>query len=382
MHVAQVLTETAPGASAPRTLRLLGLGRSLEDLLTPLAACLVSLALFGVFVALAGHSPLDVYAEMYRGAFGTWFSFQNSLLRAAPLILTGLCTALPARVGLIIIGGEGALVMGGLAAASVAVPLAGSPPSVVLGSMVLCAMLAGGLWVGIAGALKAFRGVNETISSLLLAYIGIALFNHLVEGPLRDPASLNKPSTLPIGEANMLGNLPSLDVHWGLGFGIICALAAYVFMEHSVVGFAARVVGGNARAARLSGLNVPRLLVLSCFLGGAAAGIAGMVEVAAIHGSANASLMAGYGYAGILVAFLASHNALAILPVALLLGGINASGGLLQRTFGLPDAAVNVLQGILFIVLLASETYRGRLRLGPVLRRLTAAAPSRPHAEG
>jgi simple sugar transport system permease protein len=135
-------------------------------------------------------------------------------------------------------------------------------------------------------------------------------------------------------------------------------------MEHTVFGFSARIVGGNPRAARLSGLGVPSLVIITCSIAGAAAGLAGMVEVAAIHGSANASLMAGYGYAGILVAFLARHNALAILPVALLLGGINASGGLLQRTFGLPDATVNVLQGIAFVVLLGSETYRGQLRLG------------------
>jgi simple sugar transport system permease protein len=110
-------------------------------------------------------------------------------------------------------------------------------------------------------------------------------------------------------------------------------------------------------------LSVPRLVILSCMLGGAAAGLAGMVEVAAIHGKANASLLAGYGYAGILVAFLAGHSALGILPVAVLLGGINASGGLLQRSFGLPDATVNVLQGILFVVLLASQTLQGRIRL-------------------
>jgi simple sugar transport system permease protein len=160
----------------------------------------------------------------------------------------------------------------------------------------------------------------------------------------------------------MLGNLPGLDVHWGLAFGVIACLICHVMMEHSVFGFAARVVGGNPRAARLSGLNVSRLLVITCVVAGAAAGLAGMVEVAAIHGSANASLMAGYGYAGILVAFLANHNALAILPVSLLVGGINASGGLLQRAFGLPDATVNVLTGILFVVLLASQTYRGQGR--------------------
>jgi simple sugar transport system permease protein len=334
-----------------------------EGQLPTALAVAVSLILFGAFVAAAGHNPLAVYSEMYRGAFGTWFSFQNSLLRAAPLMLTGLCTALPARLGLMIIGGEGALVVGGLAAAAAADVLRGASPALVIPGMMLGSMLAGGVWIGAAGALRALRGVNETIGSLLLSYIGIAVFNHLVEGPFRDPASLNKPSTPPIGDANMLGNLPGLDVHVGLAFGIVGCVLCYVLMDHTVFGFSARIVGGNPRAARLSGLGVPSLIIITCVIAGAAAGLAGMVEVAAIHGSANASLMAGYGYAGILVAFLARHNALAILPVALVLGGISASGGLLQRTFGLPDAAVNVLSGIAFVVLLASETFRGQLRL-------------------
>lgn len=363
------MTASAPLAiesPSPTWARRLGPSviRWVEGQLPTALAIGVSIVLFGAFVALAGHDPLEVYSEMYRGAFGTWFSFQNSLLRAAPLMLTGLCTALPARLGLMIIGGEGALVVGGMAAAASAAALRGAHPLVVIVGMMLGSMLAGGIWIGAAGALRALRGVNETIGSLLLSYIGIALFNHVVEGPFRDPASLNKPSTPPIGEANMLGNLPGLDVHVGLAFGVAACLICYVLMEHTVFGFSARIVGGNPRAARLSGLRVPSLVIITCSIAGAAAGLAGMVEVAAIHGSANASLMAGYGYAGILVAFLARHNALAILPVALLLGGINASGGLLQRTFGLPDATVNVLQGIAFVVLLGSETYRGQLRLG------------------
>ena len=333
----------------------------LDRLVVPSGAVLVSVALFGGFVACSGVNPLDVYAEMYRGAFGTWFSAQNSLQRAAPLMLTGLCTALPARLGLVVIGGEGALYVGGVAAAAVASHLSGSSPYVVLAAMAVTSMTFGGLWVGTAGALRAKRGVNETISSLLLSYIGIALCNHLIEGPLRDPQSLNKPSTLHIGEQNMLGLLPGLDVHFGLLYGIVACLVCWLLMDHSVFGFAARIVGGNPRAARLSGLAVPRLLITVCALAGAAAGLAGMVEVAAVHGKANASLAAGYGYTGILVAFLARHSPLGILPVALVLGGISASGGLLQRTFGLPDATVSVLQGILFVVILASESYRGKV---------------------
>ena len=363
----------SPDAGPAQARALLGrVAAFLDGLVVPSASVLVSVVLFGGFIALAGANPIDVYEQMFRGAFGTWFSFQNSLQRAAPLMLTGLCTALPARLGLVVIGGEGALYVGGVAAAAVATHLGGSGPYTVLTIMALTSMLFGGLWVGTAGALRALRGVNETISSLLLSYIGIALCNHLIEGPLRDPQSLNKPSTMHIGEQNMLGPVPGLDVHYGLVYGIVACLLCWLLMDHSVFGFAARIVGGNPRAARLSGLGVPRLIITVCALAGAAAGLAGMVEVAAVHGKANASLVCGYGYTGILVAFLARQSPLGILPVALVLGGISASGGLLQRSFGLPDATVSVLQGLLFVVILASETYRGRFDW---FSRLLVAAP-------
>jgi simple sugar transport system permease protein len=119
---------------------------------------------------------------MYQGAFGSWFSWQNTLTRAAPLILTALCTALPARLGLVIIGNEGALVVGGVAAAAAGIAVSNAPPSVVLIAMALAAMVMGGLWIALAGALRQWRGVNETISSLLLTYIAIALMNHSSRG--------------------------------------------------------------------------------------------------------------------------------------------------------------------------------------------------------
>ena len=338
-----------------------GVRRAAEALVIPIGALTVALLLFGIFMAVLQQNPLEVYALIYRGAFASAFSWQNTLVRAAPLILTALCVALPAQAGLMVIGGEGALVLGGLAAAVTGHALAGSAHLAVVAAMAAAGMLAGAAWIVLAGALRQYRGVNETISSLLLTYVAIALFNHVVEGPLRDPASLNKPSTAPIGEASMLGPLPGLDVHWGLAYGVIACVLAYVLVRHTTPGFAVRIVGGNARAARLAGLPVNVLVLGTCALGGAAAGLAGMVEVAAVHGSANASLIAGYGYAGILVAFIARQNPLAILPVAVLLGGISASGGMLQRRLDLPDATVLVLQGVAFMVVLASETMYGRL---------------------
>jgi simple sugar transport system permease protein len=321
------------------------------------------MVLFGLFVAALNQNPLEVYALVYRGAFASAFSWQNTLVRAAPLILTALCVALPAQVGLMVIGGEGALVLGGLAAAVIGHLLGGAAPLAIELAMAAGAMAVGAAWIGLAGALRHYRGVNETISSLLLTYIAIAVFNHLVEGLLRDPASLNKPSTMPIGEANMLGHLPGLDVHWGLGFGVIFCVAMYVLVARTTVGFALRIVGGSGRAARLAGLPVGGLVLAACGLGGAAAGLAGMVEVAAVHGTANASLIAGYGYGGILIAFIARQQPLAIVPVAVLVGGISASGGMLQRRLDLPDATVLVLQGVAFMVILASEALYGRLKI-------------------
>jgi simple sugar transport system permease protein len=334
----------------------------LERIAVPTLALLASAVMFGLLLAIYAHvDPLEAFQLMYEGAFGSWFSWQNTLLRAAPLVLTALCTALPARLGLMIIGNEGALVLGGVAAAAAGIALVDAPALIAQIGMALAGMAMGGAWIALAGALRQRRGVNETISSLLLTYIAIALMNHFVEGPLRDPSSLNKPSTWPIGDSHMIGNIPGTDVHWGLAFGVVACLLAYTVQRFTTWGFAMQVIGGNAKTARMMGLDVGRYVLLACGGGGAAAGLAGMVEVAAVHGKANASLAVGYGYAGILVSFLARHHPIAIIPVSILLGGIGASGGLLQRRLDLPDAAVVVLQGIIFVAILVSETLYGRL---------------------
>lgn len=346
------------------------------DLLLPTAALFAALALFGVFVSFAGASPVEAWVILFQGAFGDWFSWQNTLQRAAPLMLAALCVALPARAGLTVIGGEGALVLGGLAAAALAqaVPLAG-----MAGTILLCMAGAamGAAWIMLAGWLRQWRGVNETISSLLLAYVAIGLFRHLVEGGLRDPASLNKPSTHALGESLRIGGIAGSDVHWGLVLGVVACIAAALWLRWTPSGFSVRVVGGNLRAARLVGLPAARLILLACALGGAAAGLAGAVEVAAVHTSANAALIAGYGYAGILVAFIARHQPLAIIPVAILFGGFGAAGSLLQRRLGLPDASVLVLQGIAFVLVLASEALRD-VDWKKVLAALGRFGPSEP----
>jgi simple sugar transport system permease protein len=238
-----------------------------------------------------------------------------------------------------------------------------APPIVALIVMAIMGSIAGACWFGIAGYLRYARGVNETISSLLLTYIGIAVMNFFVEGSLRDLTNPNKPSTMPIGDAYMVGKIPGTDVHWGLAAGIVLAVILHILLSRTTFGFAVRVTGGNPRAAQAQGLPVGTLIVLCTMIAGACAGLAGFFEVAAIQGRANASLVAGYGFTGILVAFLARHNPLAIIPVAIMFGGIVASGGLVQRRMDLPDATVLVLQGLVFVVLLVSETLYGRFKI-------------------
>jgi ABC-type uncharacterized transport system permease subunit len=333
---------------------------TLQDIFLPVLAIAVALLLFGALVALAGVSPTEVWYLLFRGAFGDWFSWQNTLQRAAPLMLTALCVAIPARAGLVIIGGEGALVLGGLACAAAAqLPFL---PHNAVGTALICiaGAAAGGLWIALAGWLRQHRGINETISSLLLAYIAIGIFKHLVEGALRDPASLNKPSTHSLNEGLLIGGIAGSDVHWGLAVGVVACVLLGFWLRRTPTGFSVRVVGGNPRTAQLVGLPATRLILLACALGGACAGLAGAIEVAAVHTNANASIIAGYGYAGILVAFIARQNPLAIIPVAILFGGFGAAGSMLQRRLGLPDASVMVLQGIAFVLILASEALRGK----------------------
>jgi simple sugar transport system permease protein len=154
--------------------------------------------------------------------------------------------------------------------------------------------------------------------------------------------------------------------------GVLACLASGLWLRQTASGFAVRVVGGNARTAQLVGLPASKLVLTACAVGGACAGLAGAVEVAAVHTNANASLITGYGYAGILVAFIARQNAFAVIPVAILFGGFGAAGSLLQRRLGLPDASVQVLQGIAFVLILASEALRDvdwkTLLLTPMMR--------------
>jgi general nucleoside transport system permease protein len=357
------LLEPLTGSDSPAQRRHFRWRSHLESIVIPVGAIVVSLAAFGAFCALAGANPSAVYASIYKAAFGSWYSFQNTLVRAAPLMLCSLGTAIPFQLGLVMIGSEGALVIGGLFATIAALQFPTASPLMVQVVMAGVGMAAGGIWLAIAGGLKHYRGVNETISSLLMNYIAIAILNQAINTWVRDPSSLNKPASYPIPDEQMLQPLGDTTIHWGLVYGLIACLLAWVLITQTTLGFQIRTIGGNVRAAQIAGIPVGRITLITCFLAGACPGLAGMVEVAAVHGRANESLNAWYGYSGILVAFLARQNPLGCILISVLLGGLLASGGILQRDHHLPDAAIMVFQGLVFLVILFSESLYGRWKI-------------------
>ena len=356
-----------------------------EMVCLPVVAILVALVPFCLFLWLVAQvNPFEALRAMYRGSLGSWFFVQNAMTRASPLLLTALCTALPMRVGLVVIGGEGSFVLGSLFAdgSGFFVQSRGAPAGLGVLTRRAVGGIVGGLWTAIPGALKHYRGVNETISSLLLIYIATAITKHIVEGIWLDPEFTKKPSTRLVAhpdESMYLTNIDfsslassgfapfrwisgiHMDVHWGFVIGVVACIFCWVLMSHTTFGFGARMVGGNVRAARVAGLPLGRIILVTCFVAGAAGGVGGAIEIAALEGRCSANLIAGYGLTGILVAFLARQNPLAIIPIAMLFGSIEASKGVLQRQLHLPDATVGVLQGLLFLTVLASETYYGRL---------------------
>jgi simple sugar transport system permease protein len=385
-----------------------------QSITITLGAILASLVLFALYMLIRyGVGPLELYSTMYKGSFGAMVSIQNSLLGAAGLTLVALCTALPSRVGLVIIGGDGALALGGLAAAMTGLALkpppcapleGGAQPELhltVLLAMALAGMTAGAMLIALAGLLRHWRGVNETISSLLLSLTALGVFKFLAEGPWRDPnpTSANKPSTAPIfvdtdgsivpllGSirfpewlGNALDQVPYLgegfrlmetalgQVHWGFALGVILCVLTWLLMYHTTFGFAARMVGGNVKAAQAAGLPVGWILLVTCLLAGAAAGLAGAVEIAAIQGQANASLFEKSGLTlglmGVLVAFLARHNPLGVIVVSIMIGGVLESSSMMQRALpGVKDSAAQALLGILMVMIILSETLYGRFRL-------------------
>lgn len=320
----------------------------------------LALALGAVIFASLGVNPLAAFAAMAAGAFGTGHAASEILVKATPLLLTGLAVALAARMQLWNVGCEGQLVMGGVFAAGCALFILppGLPPLPAACAALACGALGGAAWAFVPALLRAHGRVSEILTTLLLSYVAVILMEHLYYGPWRDPAGFGFPGTAELPAAVHLARLwPAVlgRVHAGLLLALLLVPALAFLLARTRWGFSVRVIGLSEGAARYARLNVPaRVLAVLC-CSGALAGLAGAGEVLGIHHRLQEGLAVGLGYDGIIVAWLARGSPLAVPLAAFSLGALFVGADQLQTSLGLPASIGQVLEAALLLGYLAGD---------------------------
>jgi general nucleoside transport system permease protein len=340
--------------------------------LISIGAVVLALLIGAVVLALAGGNPLAAYAQIARASFGDRGVFSDTLVKAIPLMLVGLACALAFRMRLWNIGAEGQFFMGAWGASAVVLaPLVAPETSrwLVIPLMMLAGMAMGALWGFIPGVLKARFGVNEIISTLMLNYIAIAwndfwIFGVWSEGGFQLTPTFTRNAWLPrlTDYAPQFPAFAGLTTHLGLAFALVAAVIVWWILRRSRWGYEIRLVGDNPRAAEYAGVPIARQIVLVMMASGALAGLAGMSEIGGVVHRLQGAISPGYGFTGIIVAWLAKLNPFAVILVAVLFGALILAGREIQ-----PSGIPKMIQGIVLVCLIASDfLLRYRVRLGRV----------------
>ena len=318
-----------------------------------IGSIILALVFGGLAILFTGTNPIEAYAALFQGAFGTAYGLSETLVKATPLILCGLSVALCLKMRLWNIGAEGQYVVGFLAATLIALhfPQFGWP--VLLPLMGIAAVLAGGIWAGIAGLLKARLGVNEIITTLLMNWIAILLSQYFAYGPLKGTDGF--PYSAEFCPAACLARIGWHRVNAGLILAVVAAAVFYWIFRRTVWGFEIGVIGDNEKAARGAGMKIEKNIVLVLFIAGALAALAGFTEAAGIEHRITPHTAAGYGYIAILVAWLARTNPLLVVLVSALFGGLATGGEMIQISMGVPLSVIMILEGAILFFLLAGD---------------------------
>jgi len=367
------------------------------DALLPLLAVVGALLVGAVILALLGANPVEAYKAMFYGAFANKNGLADTLVKATPLLLVGLGIVIAFRAKVINIGAEGQLIVGSLLATYLAVELGETwPPILVAILCLIFGAFAGGIWAGIPGILKARLNVNEILSTIMMNAIAVQIGFFLLRGPMIDPAEVAAGTNIPhsartpkitdlprfTDTAKSLGftesssdlGLTGFDkelyglfveptrAHIGLVIALLMAVAVYVLLWRTTIGYRIRAVGLNPNAARYAGINVPRYMVLSLSLSGAFAGLAGAVEILGLHHRMfePLSVSAGYGFSGIVVALFGKLHPLGAIPSAILFGGLLVGGDKMQRAVQVPQVLVTALMGLIILFVVSSDIWSRR----------------------
>lgn len=342
--------------------------RSLLYATPVLAVALTVLAGFCLFLAM-GYDPLMALYHFFVSPLLSLYGWSELMVKAAPLIMIGVGLAVGFRANVWNIGAEGQLTMGAVAGGVVALAFWGEETALTLPLMCLAGIAGGAVYAAVPAFLKTRFGVNEILTSLMLTYVATLFLSTLVYGPLKDPLGFNFPQSRMFGDAALLPILlDGTRMHLGTLVALAVAVAGWVLMSFTIIGFQLRVLGQAPAAARFAGFSAARMVWLCLLLSGGLAGLAGLFEVAGPIGQLVPSISPGYGFTAIIVAFLGRLHPLGIVLSGLLVALSYIGGETAQVEVGLPQAVTGVFQGLLLFFLLASDfLVRYRLRLRPAV---------------
>lgn len=338
-------------------------------LLMPLLATALALLVGAAMLLALDADPLEAYTALARGAFGSSNALADTVVKATPLLFVGLGICIAFRGGVVNIGGEGQLVAGAVAATAIAISAPGWPSWAIIPTCLTAGFLAGAIWGGIPGALKAYLNVNEILSTVMMNMIAVQGMNFLLRGPMMDPVQIESGSFIPqTARFSTTLDLPRLvptRLHAGAGLAVILAILVYVFLWRTTIGYRIRAVGLNPNASRVAGIQVKRYLMLSLLLSGALAGLGGATQVLGLHhrmftdGSAQ-GFTGGAGFNGIVAALFGKLHPLGTIPASLLFGALLVGANHMQRAVQVPSDFITALNGLVVVFVVGSEIWSRR----------------------
>ena len=336
----------------------------------PILAVLGALVIGTIMLVALGADPVKGFSKLLSGAFGSTSALTETALKATPLLFVGVGITIAFRANVINIGGEGQMVAGGLLSTIVALNAPDMGPFVMIPLVLFAGLVGGAIWGAIPGALKAYYGVNEILSTIMLNVVAVQLMNYLLRGPLIDPLEVERGTRIPQTERLVeSADLPVLfgRLHIGPFIAVLAAVVAYIVLWRTPLGYRVRAVGQNTDASRYAGIPVKRTIVLALTMSGAMAGLAGAVLVFGSEGhrmvtdGSTAGFTGSAGFNGIVAALFGALHPLWTIPASFLFGGLLVGGQALQRAVQVPSALILALNGLVVIFVVSSERFRKRL---------------------
>ena len=325
-------------------------------ILLPLASIILAFAIIMALLIFLGKDPVIALSTMWKGAFGSSYSFFETVVKATPLMLVSLGVGIASKAKLWNIGGDGQIIMGAFAASGIALFFPGLPRPIMITMMIIVGFLAGGLWALIATLPRAILGINEIITTVMFNFIAAYWIAYLVQGPWKDPKMVAFPLSAPFVEAASLPTFGGTRIHLGLVFALIAALLISVLINRTRWGFELRVIGSSKNAAKYAGIKVTRNILLVMLLSGGLAGLAGMTEVTGIFHKLQTGIASGVGFTAFIVIFLARGNPFGIILTSILLGAL-MTGATAAQTVGVSVQIGEMIQGLILFFVLASDFF-------------------------